>query len=53
MKKQVVIEDVRGEITTGTTMEEIEVGQVVSIEAKDENGMHFEATGTVVEFDEV
>lgn len=52
MKKQVLIEDVRGGMTSGTTMEEVAIGQIATIEAKDENGMHFDATGTVIEIEE-
>ena len=53
MKKEVVIEDVRGGITTGYTFEEIQEGQTVTITAKDENGKEFEATGKVIEFEEL
>jgi hypothetical protein len=53
MKKKVIINDVRGGVTTGYTFEDIEVGQTVTIIAQDENGQKFEATGEVIEFDEV
>ena len=53
MKKAVIIEDVRGGITTGWTYEDIKNGDVVTIIAQDENGNNFKATGKVIEFEEL
>ena len=53
MKKIVVIEDVRGGITTGYTVDDIEMGQKATITAQDENGATFEAAGKVMDFYEV
>lgn len=53
MKKQVIINDERGGITTGYTFDEIEIGKTVTITAQDENGLPFEATGEVIDFDEL
>ena len=53
MKKTVIIEDVRGGITTGWTYEEIKNGDMVQIIAQDENGNEFKATGKVIEFEEI
>lgn len=42
--------EINGEITTGKVIKGVaEEGETVKVEAKDENGMPFEATGVVVD----
>ena len=45
---QVAIKDEAGEISTGK-IEFAEVGQVVTVDLRDENGMPITATGEVIE----
>lgn len=45
----VVIRDQSSEITSGTVDHDVEIGDTVTVQAQDENGMPVEVTGEVIE----